>query len=134
MRIEGELRKDLIWEQIDGQCIALKNSYKIGANKLGERFIVKSQAMKAYEKNFDRQCQIYRDRNISKPCKLHLVVYESSNAFDLDNSVSSVCDALQRNHVVVNDNLIHLLECRKVVDPAHPRICYAVEELEPSLF
>ena len=134
MRLEGELRKDLVWEVITGQVIALKNSYTVGNNKHGQRYIIKSERMREYEKNFDFQCKIYKDKNISRPCKLHIVVFESSANFDLDNSVTSICDALQRNHVITNDNLIHFIDSRKVLDPINPRVAYAVEELEPTLF
>lgn len=134
MRLEGEFRKDLVWEQIDGAVCSLKNSYTIGNNKHGQRHIIKNEKMRQFEASFDRQCRIYKDKNINRPCKLHVVVYEPSWSWDLDNAVTSLCDALQRNHAVVNDNLIQLLDARKVIDPSNPRIVYALEQLEPRLF
>ena len=134
MRLEGELRSDLQWEVIYGQIISLKNSYTVGNNKHGQRYIIKSERMREYERNFARQCKIYKDRNIDRPCKLHAVVYESSWAWDCDNALGTLCDALQHNHCIVNDNQILAIDIRKVIDPQNPRIAYAIEELEPRLF
>lgn len=134
MRIEGEVRGGLTWECVKGNVVSLKNSYTVGNNKHGERYIIKSQKMREWERTFDNQISIYRDKYIKGPCKLHVVVYLASANADLDNAVTSLCDALQRNHAFVNDNQVTLLDARKVVDPANPRVLFAIEPLQSSLF
>lgn len=134
MRLKGELRTDLQWETIFGQVPSKKNNYTIGNNKHGERYIIKSERMREYERSFARQCVVYKGRNIDRPFKLHMVVYESSWSFDLDNALGGVLDCMQYNHCITNDNLAVEIDCRKAIDPANPRIMYAIEELEPKLF
>lgn len=134
MRMEGELRSDLQWEVITSQVPGKKNNYEIGNNKHGQRYIIKSERLRQYEREFARQCKVYKDRNIDRPFKLHVVVYESSWAWDLDNSLGTILDCMQYNHCITNDNLAVAIDCRKVIDPSNPRIAYAIEELEPKLF
>ena len=135
MRLEGELRADLQWETILGQVPSKKNNYTIGFNRAnGERHIIKSERMREYERNFARQCVVYKDRNIDRPFKLHMVVYEISWSYDLDNALGGVLDCMQYNRCITNDNLAVEIDCRKVIDPSNPRIMYAIEELEPKLF
>lgn len=134
MRLEGELRKDLVWEQITSQIPSKKNNYEVGNDKHGQRYIIKSERVRQYEREFARQCKIYKGRNISRPCKLHVVVYESSWAWDADNALGCLCDCLQYNKCLKNDNLIIAIDLRKCVDPSNPRIIFALEEFEPRLF
>ena len=132
--MEGELRTDLVWEVITSQIPSKKNQYTVGNNKHGERYIIKSETMRRYERTFAEQCKVYKDRNIDRPFKLHVVVYESSWAFDLDNALGGLLDCMQYNHCITNDNLAVAIDCRKVIDPSNPRVAFAIEELEPKLF
>ena len=132
--INNELRPDLVWEEIRGQCVSKKNNYTVGNNKHGERYIVKTQRLKDYERSFVDQCTIYKDRNIDKPFKLWVIVYESSNSYDLDNSLGSILDGLQYAKAIRNDNQCIEIYSRKVIDPINPRVRFAIEELEPTFF
>lgn len=134
MRLEGELRKDLLWEQILSQIPSKKNNYEVGNNKHGQRYIIKSERLREYERSFIRQCTIYRGRKIDKPCKLHAVVYEESWAWDVDNALGTLCDCLQYVGAITNDNRIVAIDIRKAIDPQNPRVLFAIEELEPRLF
>lgn len=129
-----KLRKDLVWEKIDGQVISKSNGYICVPDSAGGRRIIKSDKVREYERSFDKQCVIYRDKNISRPFKLHLIVYESSWSYDLDGAYKVVLDMLQQVHAIKNDNLCIELFGRKVIDPANPRILFALEETEPTLF
>lgn len=130
----GELRDDLVWEIIRGQCISKSNGYvAVPDTATGGRRIIKSDKVRNYERSFEKQCVIYRDRYIDKPFIFHLVVYESSWAFDLDGAFKILLDKLQDVHAITNDNLCVEIKARKVLDPANPRVAFALQEVEPRL-
>ena len=80
----------MITEIIWGQPIGKANNYQAVPDGQGGKRIIKNEKIRAYERSFNEQCKIYRDRGISRPFRLHITVYESSNAYDLDNC-SSAC-------------------------------------------
>lgn len=134
MRMEEELRNDLVWEIIRGQCISKSNGYvAVPDTATGGRRIIKSDKVRNYERSFEKQCIIYRDRYIDKPFIFHLVVYESSWAFDLDGAFKILLDKLQDVHAITNDNLCIEIKARKVLDPTNPRVAFALQEVEPRL-
>ena len=71
---------------------------------------------------------------IDRPFRLHITVYESSNAYDLDNCLKTVLDCLQYAGAITNDNLCVGISATKKLDREHPRVEYGIEELEPRLF
>ena len=134
MRLSDELRQDLVWETILGQVVSKSNNYEAVPDGKGGRRIIKSDKMRNYEHSFAQQCRLYRDRLISKPFILHAVVYESTWAFDLDNALKGTLDCLQSARAITNDNLCIAINARKAIDGQNPRLMYAIEETEPTLF
>ena len=122
------------WETIYGQILAKANHYLAVPDSVGGRRIIKDEALRQYERDFKRQCSVYRSKNINKPFKLHAIIYHSSRRYDLDNSLKTLLDMLQDVGAISNDNLCMEIDARKVVDGNCPRVTYAIEEYEPRLF
>ncbi len=133
MNNEGQ-RTDLIWETIQGQPIGKANNYQAVPDGQGGKRIIKNEKIRAYERSFNDQCKIYRGKGINRPFRLHIIVYESSNAYDLDNCLKTVLDCLQYAGAITNDNLCVGIKATKKIDRRNPRIVYGLEELEPTLF
>lgn len=131
---EKEFRTDLQWETIRGQVPSKANLYLAVPDSAGGRRIIKDERVRDYERSFAQQCQIYKDRHISRPFNLHAVVYESTWSYDIDNSLKTVLDCMQYVGAISNDNLCISISARKVIDPNNPRVMYAIEETEPRLF
>ena len=123
-----------VFETIMGQPVSKANSYMAVPDGDGGKRIIKNDKIRAYERSFCDQCRIYRDKGINRPFRLHIVVYESSNAYDLDNCLKTVLDCLQYAGAITNDNLCVGISATKKLDREHPRIEYGIEELEPRLF
>jgi len=126
----NELEKETIF----GQVVSKANNYQVGDNKHGDRYIIKSEEVRRYERSFFEQCKIYRDRGIDRAFTFYMIVYESSNRYDLDNAPKIVLDCLQTVGAITNDNLCVGLHLEKHIDRANPRIIFAIEEHEPNLF
>lgn len=124
----------MIKEIIFGQLIGKANNYMAVPDGQGGKRIIKNERIREYERLFARQCKIYRNRFISRPFRLHLDVYESTNSYDLDNGIKTVLDCLQYARAITNDNLCVGISATKYIDRKQPRIEYGLEELEPTLF
>ena len=124
----------MIYETIYGQVISKANNYMPVADTTFGRRIIKTQRLRDYEKSFSEQCVIYKGRNINRPFIFHATIYESTNTYDVDNGVKTILDCLQYVGAISEDNLCHEMHVRKVVDPQNPRVTFAIQELEPSLF
>lgn len=120
-------------ETILGQVVAKANNYKTVPDKCGGKRIIKSDAVRKYEREFARQCRIYRNRQINGQFKLLIAVYQSSVRYDLDNSIKTVLDCLQQVRAITNDSLCYSIIAEKRIDRRNPRIVFAIEELEPKL-
>lgn len=70
------------------------NSYMVGRVN-GHPCIVKSNEMKRYEREFLRQCAIYKGRGISTPFRLVVDVYYPDHTHDLDGCFKALLDLLQ---------------------------------------
>lgn len=121
-------------ETIYGQPIGKANNYMAVPDGQGGRRIIKNDKIRTYERSFKDQCKIYRGRGISRPFRLHIIVYEASAAYDLDNCLKTVLDCLQYVGAITNDNLCVGINATKKIDRRNPRIVYGIEELEPTLF
>ena len=125
----------MIYETIYGQPIAKTNHYQVAMNKnTGAYYIAKDDIIRDYELMFKEQCQIYKNRLISRPFIFHADVFQSSVKFDLDNSVKTVLDCLQYCGAITDDNLCIGIHAVKHIDHQQPRVVYAIEEVEPTLF
>lgn len=124
---------NLITETIFGQVVSKANNYQVGNDKHGNRYIIKSPEIRAYERSFYRQCKIYRDRFINGRFTLFIAVYESSLRYDLDNALKTILDCLQSVNAITNDNLCVKIVAEKRLDKDNPRVVYAIQEHEPTL-
>lgn len=120
-------------EIIFGQVVAKANSYLAVGGSAG-RHIIKNDRIRAYEREFVRQCRIYKGRMISHRFKLLIAVYQRSTRFDLDNSLKTVLDCLQQAKAITDDNMCYSIHAEKRIDKYNPRIVFTLEEIEPTLF
>lgn len=116
-------------EVIHGQIIAKANHYQAVPGKNGEKRIIKDEKIRAYERNFMEQCTKYRDRRISSRFRLFVRVWHSSVRFDLDNSLKTLLDCLQIVGAITDDKLCFQIEAEKRIDKYHPRIEFALLEV-----
>ena len=116
-------------EVIHGQIIAKANHYQAVPGKFGRKRIIKDEKIRAYESSFVEQCKVYRNRRISRRFRLFVRVFHSSVRFDLDNSLKTLLDCLQMVGAITDDNLCFQIEAEKKIDKYHPRIEFALLEV-----
>lgn len=116
-------------ETIHGQIIAKANHYQAVPGKGGAKRIIKDGKIRAYERSFMQQCRIYRNRHISGRFRLFVRVWHSSVRFDLDNSLKTLLDCLQMVGAITDDKLCFQIEAEKRIDRYHPRIEFALLEV-----
>lgn len=120
-------------EVIYGQIIGKANHYTVGCAG-GTRHIMKDTAIRAYERNFLKQCKLYKNRMIDCQFTLHVQCFMESARFDLDNSLKTLLDCLQYARAITNDNLCRAIRAEKYVDRQHPRVVFRIVPDEPNLF
>ena len=76
-----------------------------------------------------QQCRIYRNKGISSRFRLFVRVFHSSVRFDLDNSLKTLLDCLQMVGAITDDKLCFQIEAEKRIDKYHPRIEFALLEV-----
>ena len=108
-------------EVIHGQIIAKANHYQAVPGK--------DEKIRAYERSFMKQCQIYRNKRISSRFRLFVRVFHSSVRFDLDNSLKTLLDCLQMAGAITDDKLCFQIEAEKKIDKYHPRVEFAILEV-----
>ena len=116
-------------EVIHGQIIAKANHYQAVPGKLGMKRIIKDEKIRAYERSFMKQCQIYRNKRMSSRFRLFVRVFHSSVRFDLDNSLKTLLDCLQMAGAITDDKLCFQIEAEKKIDKYHPRVEFAILEV-----
>lgn len=116
-------------ETIYGQIIAKANHYQAVPGKFGAKRIIKDEKIRTYECSFAQQCKIYRNRGISSRFRLFVRVFHSSVRFDLDNSLKTLLDCLQMVGAITDDKLCFQIEAEKKIDKYHPRIEFAILEV-----
>lgn len=123
-------------EVILGQIVAKANNYQAVPDGAGGRRMIKNARVRAYEKNFLKQCKVYAGRMINRPFELIVAVYYIHNNFDLDNSLKTLLDCLQYAGGITNDNLCTRIVADKRIDPYRPRVEFSIipEPAPPSLF
>lgn len=121
-------------EIIYGQCVAKANHYMSVPGTDGERRIIKDDAIRDYERSFMRQCTIYRNMLIDSLFSLDIVVFQSSNRYDLDNSLKTVLDCLQYSKAITDDKNCIQINARKRIDPRNPRIEFEINPIDQSIF
>lgn len=121
-------------ETIYGQVVSKANNYEVGNDKHGGRYIIKSEAIRAYERSFVEQCKVYKDRLINCHFTLYVAVYESSVRYDLDNALKTILDCLQMARAITDDNLCRKIVAEKRIDKIRPRVVFGIEPHEQNLF
>ena len=116
-------------EVIHGQIVAKANHYQAVPGKFGEKRIIKDEVIRAYEHSFIEQCKVYRNRRIATRFRLFVRVWHSSVKLDLDNSLKTLLDCLQMVGAITDDNLCFQTEAEKHLDKYHPRIEFALLEV-----
>ena len=116
-------------EVIHGQIVAKANHYQAVPGKFGKKRIIKDEVIRAYEHSFIEQCKMYRNRRIATRFRLFVRVWHSSVKFDLDNSLKTLLDCLQMVGAITDDNLCFQIEAEKHLDKYHPRIEFALLEV-----
>lgn len=116
-------------EVIHGQIIAKANHYQAVPGKGGTKRIIKDEKIREYERSFITQCKTYKDKRISSRFRLFVKVWHSSTRFDLDNSLKTLLDCLQSVNAITDDNLCYQIEAEKHIDKHHPRIEFALLEV-----
>ena len=116
-------------EVIHGQIVAKANHYQAVPGKFGKKRIIKDEVIRAYEHSFIEQCKMYRNRRIATSFRLFVRVWHSSVKFDLDNSLKTLLDCLQMVGAITDDNLCFQIEAEKHLDKYHPRIEFALLEV-----
>ena len=119
----------MITEIIYGQIIAKANHYQAVPGTSGQKRIIKDKIIRAYERFFMEQCKTYRNKRISSRFRLFVRVWHSSERFDLDNSLKTLLDCLQMVGAIANDKLCYQIEAEKHLDKYHPRIEFAIMEV-----
>lgn len=112
-------------EVIHGQIIAKANHYQAVPGKFGQKRIIKDEVIRAYERSFMEQCKVYRNKRISSRFRL----FVRSVRFDLDNSLKTLLDCLQMAGAIEDDKLCFQIEAEKKIDKYHPRIEFALLEV-----
>ena len=108
-------------QTILGKCPSKSNSYKI-VTLNGHASLAKGPDLKAYEKSFYLQCNIYRNKMINGLFELHLNVYNNSQRQDLDGAFKIVLDCLQSCNAIKNDRNCVKIVAEKFIDKFNPRI------------
>lgn len=116
-------------EVIHGLIIAKANHYQAVPGRFGAKRIIKDEKIRTYERSFMEQCRIYKNKRISSRFKLFVRVYHSSIRFDLDNSLKTLLDCLQMVGAIEDDKLCFQIEAEKKIDKYHPRIEFALLEV-----
>lgn len=116
-------------ETIFGQIVGKANHYQAVPGSGGSRRIIKDGAIRAYEREFLRQCTKYRGRRISSRFKLFARVWHGSERFDLDNSLKTLLDCLQMAEAITDDRLCYQIEAEKHIDRCSPRVEFALLEV-----
>lgn len=114
-------------EVIKGNVPSKSNSYRIGVAN-GRHTLVKTDALRKYEKLFYIQC---RNRNamVKGYFELHAKVFYPNQRSDLDNSLKIVLDCLQSAKVIANDNKCVKIVAEKFLDKTNPRIELTITEV-----
>ena len=113
---------------IKGKIPSKSNSYKIVTIQ-GHASLAKQSVLRAYEKSFYLQCNLYRNKMIKGLFELRLGVYYENQRPDLDNSMKILLDCLQECKAIVNDRNSVKITAEKFIDKDNPRIEFELVEV-----
>lgn len=115
-------------EVIYGVIPSKSNSYTVGSIH-GHYCLVKSYEVKRYEREFEKQCKIYKGRMISTPFHFKIDAYYPDYRHDLDGCFKVALDCLQSVGAIANDNLCVSIEAKRHCDTMKPRIEFEIIEI-----
>ena len=121
-------------EIILGQIVAKANNYQAVPDGSGGRRIIKDDTIRQYEKDFAKQCNLYKNKGINTPFTLVADVFFKSNKYDLDNSLKTLLDCLQDVKAIRDDNLCIRIEATKHIDADNPRVEFELITQQLKLF
>ena len=113
---------------IYGQIPSKSNCYKI-ITYLWHESLAKTPALRAYEKSFYLQCNVYRNNLIKGLFELNVDVYNESQRPDLDNAFKVLLDCLQSCNAIKNDRNCIKIVAQKFIDKKNPRIEFELIEV-----
>lgn len=108
-----------MFEIIYGQVPSKSNCYRFGNGK-----VYKAEHLVQYEKDFQKQCVKYRNKNIDTNFGLNVKVFYKDKRSDLDNSLKVILDCLQKCGAIRNDNKCMRIVAYRYIDKVNPRIEY----------
>ena len=120
-------------ETIYGQVIGKANNYMVVPCGDGKR-LIKNEKIRAYECSFAKQCKIYAKKRISSRFQLFAHIYNTSERYDLDNALKTICDCLQYVGAITDDNLCTKIVAEKSIDRKNPRVEFMIIEEQLNLF
>lgn len=112
-------------QTILGKCPSKSNSYKI-VTLNGHASLAKGPDLKAYEKSFYLQCNLYRNKTINGLFELHLSVFYENQRPDLDNCMKILFDCLEGCNAIKNDRNCVKIVAEKFIDKFNPRIEFEI--------
>jgi Holliday junction resolvase RusA-like endonuclease len=115
-------------EIIYGTVPSKSNCYRVTA-WAGRGKMYKAEGLKQYEESFEKQCSVYKNRNIDKEFEFQMDVYYPNRRSDLDNSAKVVLDCLQKVNAISNDNKCVKIILTKHLDKDTPRIEFRILEI-----
>lgn len=113
---------------IIGSIPSKSNNYRI-VTIGGHGSLAKTKALKDYEKSFQLQCNLYRNKNIEGAFELNVDVFYENNRKDLDNAMKVLLDCLQTIKAIENDRNCLKIVAQKFVDKVNPRIEFELNPL-----
>lgn len=122
-----------------GEVPSKSNSFKIITFKKkgggpGHSSIAKTDELKAYEKSFALQCNLYRNKCITGWFELYINVYFPDNRKDLDNALKASIDCMGQVGAFSNDRYCKKIVAEKHFDEKNPRIEFVIIPLQEQLF
>jgi len=91
--------------------------------------MAKQKKLYDYENSFSIQMSEYNYKLIEGEFKFEVDVYYPNRRSDLDNSLKSTLDCLQKCKAIKNDNKCLEIIARKHLDKENPRIEFTITEL-----
>jgi len=84
--------------------------------------LAKTEELKTYELNFDKQLTGVHRKHLTCKITAHLDVYYDSERPDLDNALKTILDCLQKGCVIANDRQVRRIIAERFLDRKNPRV------------
>jgi Holliday junction resolvase RusA-like endonuclease len=118
------MQKQVIYGQVPSKSNSYRSIVVNGISKL-----VKKNEVRQYEKQFQLQCNIYRNVAIQNEFEFYGDIFFRSSKSDLDGCLKVILDCLQTANAIKNDNKCVKIYLRKYVDKNNPRVEFILKEI-----